>query len=98
MCVINCKSFIPVCYRQDVMGSHQTDVGGELVKTRLDEHGNPKDEPFSAFGLTLEGAKQFIGEGCRVHGSVYVKKVHYIPLFLLCSFSKISTFSGPRLV
>eukprot|EP00474_Spongospora_subterranea_P001139 CRZ01597.1 hypothetical protein [Spongospora subterranea] len=60
---------------QDVMGSHQTDVGGELVKTRLDHHGNPKLEPFSALGLTFAGAKEYIGEGCRVHGSVYVKKV-----------------------
>ncbi|XXQ31370.1 Endoplasmic reticulum vesicle transporter C-terminal domain-containing protein [Plasmodiophora brassicae] len=63
---------------QDIMGSHQLDVGGGLIKTRLDSNGNPKGSPgesFSSLGLTLESARQYKGEGCRVHGSLFVKKV-----------------------
>lgn len=61
---------------QDVMGGHQLDVGGALVKQRLDKAGNPKEANlFMSADLSRDALKKMKGEGCRVNGSMRVKKV-----------------------
>jgi len=60
---------------QDVMGSHVVDVGGKLHKTRLAEDGSVKRD---SYGVPLSDSvdpKEQMGEGCRLHGDMIVKKV-----------------------
>ncbi|CAM6001566.1 unnamed protein product [Sphagnum balticum] len=61
---------------QDIMGSHVMDVGGELHKTRLDAAGNIRYDgsgtPMNEFSGQHTEQR---GEGCRVNGTMIVKKV-----------------------
>lgn len=67
---------------QDVMGTHTVDVGGKLLKTRLDDEGFVKTNVYGAKlpdvqddeQAEVNGAEQR-GEGCRLHGFFAVKKV-----------------------
>jgi hypothetical protein len=66
---------------QDVMGSHEMDVGGggdlddgQLHKSRVDADGNLKfDQDGNA--LPIDDFKSQKGEGCNVHGHMLVKRV-----------------------
>jgi len=61
---------------QDVMGSHVVDVGGELHKTRLTPDGAEKRDPNGKLvPPDTADYKEQIGEGCRIHGDMIVKKV-----------------------
>eukprot|EP00455_Lapot_gusevi_P008111 TRINITY_DN1349_c0_g4_i1.p1 TRINITY_DN1349_c0_g4~~TRINITY_DN1349_c0_g4_i1.p1 ORF type:complete len:333 (-),score=95.04 TRINITY_DN1349_c0_g4_i1:121-1119(-) len=65
---------------QDVMGTHVMDVHGDLFKYRMDAQGNMRVDSqgkplFTPDHATYDEAKGQIGEGCRVKGHVWVKKV-----------------------
>eukprot|EP00164_Ancoracysta_twista_P014388 GFYU01023418.1.p1 GENE.GFYU01023418.1~~GFYU01023418.1.p1 ORF type:complete len:336 (+),score=108.40 GFYU01023418.1:57-1064(+) len=71
----------------DSMGTHQLDVGGQLWKQRLNKDGQSIEAPYQGTGHLhhhtpndkdfMDRAKKAIQdkEGCRIHGSIIVKKV-----------------------
>jgi hypothetical protein len=61
---------------QDVMGTHTMDIGGHLLKTRLDSStGQPLLDAAGQQLSTEVPALDMKGEGCNLHGDLIVRRV-----------------------